>query len=88
MLINTFETFLIFSEKKFDETPNYFVDHTRNSQLRKKSTAMHHGIVTIPPLGPFNAMMSKISRSIQCNNMSSFIAIVLVDVNIIAIYEL
>jgi hypothetical protein len=33
------------------KTPNYFVDRTRNSQLRKKSAAMHHGIVTIPPLG-------------------------------------
>jgi hypothetical protein len=33
-------------------------------------------------------MKTKIPRSIQCNNMSSFIAIVLVDVNIIAIYEL
>ena len=32
------------------KTPNYFVDRTRNSQLRKKSAAMHHGIVTIPPL--------------------------------------
>jgi hypothetical protein len=38
--------------------------------------------------GPFNAMKTKIPRSIQCNNMSSFITIVLVDVNIIAIYEL
>jgi hypothetical protein len=36
-----------------------------------------------------NAMKTKIPRSIQCSeNMSSFIAIVLVDVNIIAIYEL
>ena len=32
------------------KTPNYFVDRTRNSQLGKKSAAMHHGIVTIPPL--------------------------------------
>jgi hypothetical protein len=41
--------------------------------------------------GSFNAMKTKIPRSIQCNNMSLFIAIVLallVDVNIIAIYEL
>ena len=37
--------------------------------------------------GSFNAMKTKIPRSIQCNNMSSFIAIVLVDVNIITTYE-
>ena len=30
--------------------------------------------------GSFNATKTKIPRSIQCNNMSSFIAIVLVDV--------
>jgi hypothetical protein len=41
---------VIFSEKKFDESSNYFVERTRNSQLRKKYVAMHHGIVTIPPL--------------------------------------
>jgi hypothetical protein len=44
--------------------------------------------LTFRIFGSFNAMKTKISRSIQCNNMSSFIAIVLVDVNIIAIYEL
>ena len=32
-------------------------------------------------------MKTKILRSIQCNNISSFIAIVLVDVNIITTYE-
>ena len=45
--------------------------------------------LTFHIFGSFNAMKTKIPRSIQCNNMSSFIAIVLVDVNyIIAIYEL
>ncbi|CAB4016980.1 white-brown complex homolog 30, partial [Paramuricea clavata] len=38
------------STKNPMKTLNYFVDRTRNSQLRKKPTAMHHGILTIPPL--------------------------------------
>ena len=50
---------------------------------REKYTAL-----TFHIFGSFNAMKTKIPRSIQCNNMSSFIATVLVDVNIIAIYEL
>jgi hypothetical protein len=44
--------------------------------------------LTFHIFGSFNATKTKIPRSIQCNNMSPFIAIVLVDVNIIAIYEL
>jgi hypothetical protein len=44
--------------------------------------------LTFHIFGSLNAMKTKIPRSIQCNNMSSFIAIVLVDFKIIAIYEL
>ena len=44
------------------KTPNYFGDRTRNSQLRKKFTAMHHGIVTIPPLAHFIAVIQLFSR--------------------------
>jgi hypothetical protein len=44
--------------------------------------------LTFHIFGSLNTMKTKIPRSIQCNNMSSFIAIVLVDVNFIAIYEL
>ena len=51
-------------------------------------TECKYTALTFHIFGSFNAMKTKIPRSIQCNNMPSFIAIVLVDINIIAIYEL
>ena len=63
---------------------NVFICPTHVLHLHEcKYTAL-----TFHIFGSFNAMKTKIPRSIQCNNMSSFIAIVLVDVNIITIYEL
>jgi hypothetical protein len=54
-------------------------------------TSAKYTTLTFHIFGSLNAMKTKIPRLItliQCHNMSSFIAIVLVDVNVIAIYEL
>jgi hypothetical protein len=41
---------VIFSEKKFDENSQLFRRPHAKFTIEKKSAAMHHGIVTIPPL--------------------------------------
>jgi hypothetical protein len=56
---------------------NVFVKHFHVLHQCKYTTLTFH------IFGSLNAMQT---RSIQCNNMSSFIAIVLVDVNIIVTY--
>ena len=59
----------------------------RHKNFKSSDSSEASALFLFCVFGSFNAPKTKIPRSIQCNNMSSFIAIVLVD-DIIAIYEL